>query len=362
MATVTQQPASLEMVGNIPKIRISSAVAITVKLLRGSRVLLEEEYAPNSSGEIEIDIREVVDNDLSVALPGDQLVTVQDDAARDYDFQIAGVTAFSFRAVKAGVARLSGSSSSFLSENWLTWQPQVKRVRSSQPECLSYYAQAEAQVVVRVYHADGTTATQSVATLSAGKLHTISVGYAFVAGAFPPEEPSPVAWDVWVAIGEDRLTYIQRYILFGGYSDQRTFLFVNSLGGIDTLICTGRSVQEHSYSPSTALMSDALAEYFNEIKETVQQHTGFLTLHESRWIQDFFRSYLRFYLSPDGMMFSIVAAEEIKGERASDGDLTSFVFVYAISEQTRYLNVPRIDVGDLVIQDPEGSLFFYPHG
>jgi len=155
MATIISKPATLSLAYNLTKFKISSSAEIRFKLSLGATLLIDESYTPDANDEIEIDVRDIVLEQLSLSLPTTDLF-IQSGIVKTFTALVDDIES-TFTCIRAGVENLTETPANWLKYNWLTWQPQVKQVSSSQPEWLSYYAQATSYVKVKFYMSDGTT-------------------------------------------------------------------------------------------------------------------------------------------------------------------------------------------------------------
>ena len=151
--TILQQPDVLSLSGNIAPFRINSASPVLFTLRQGSEEILSHRYAPGQDGYITIDIRDIVHARLSFLLQESSTVYVQPSLAATFTAVIDG-TEVNFRVVRAGVDRLTDTTSNFLTQNFLSWQPSVKPVTYYSPEFLTYYAILPCKAKLRAYFTD----------------------------------------------------------------------------------------------------------------------------------------------------------------------------------------------------------------
>ena len=203
---------------------------------------------------MEIDIHEIVHSFLSYSLKDIGEVYQQTNLVADFTAVIDS-TEITFRVIRSGVDRLTDSATNFLTQNFLTWQPNVKPVTYYSPEFLTYYAVVAGTVKLRAYFTDesGTVKSQTdytVTELMPGIAYTMPLQYSVVAGWL--EHKLPAYYDVWVeGTSGQRLTYIQRYYAENMKSEQEQWiLFENSLGGVDTFRAYGNTVfnGEHTHN------------------------------------------------------------------------------------------------------------------
>lgn len=163
------------------------------------------------------------------------------------------------------------------SRQFLTWQPNNKWVDPIQPEFLYYLVNftpkpTEIRVRVDIVYTDGTLDTltaQRMTTVGQYAVYSIPVG--FVALGLPEREAATGkvvhSYQVWIANeANQRLSEVRTYYVNRDYEPNVLYLlFANSLGGYDTLRCTGQTSRsltvqgtavqralDPAYLPSTA--------------------------------------------------------------------------------------------------------------
>ena len=339
MSVIVQQPDSLSFAGNLKKFVVTSAVAVALQLNKGAEQILNEVYQPSSGNLVEIDLRTVIDKVLSVTLPGTALITEQSSGFADFTATIDG-TAVAFRVIKGGVLELGSMASAFVNEHFLTWQIQNKTILQHQPEWLTVYTNAGLNLNAKAYYQDNTNASMLLTALAAGKLLAVDVSWASINALFVKK--NPIAWDVWFEdLAGTRLSYVQRYCLRNSDDEEKIFIWANTLGGIDSISLTGSAEDDKKLEHLIAEMgNETLQEYQTDKKREIKQSTGFLTVDESRWIEDFFYSGRRYLVGEDGAVRSIVlASSKIVGSTADD--LFDYEFNYRLASESQLLNLDR---------------------
>jgi len=369
-----QVPPPLVLAGNINEFRIASDTDISFRFglyVNGSaQQLLSENHTP-ANGVVRIDVKAIIERNLSVDLPSGQEVFEQVNAYKQFYYQINNSTPVTFRAVKGGVDGRPASfdSDAFLKENFLSWQPQKKGVTSTQSEYLSYLFRGDETVITRAYyknddgeilHSDVTlfnhrgTVVEGVSDRPG--VYTLDVSMGVVAGLF--SNVTPLAWDVWVndALG-NRLTYIQRFLLESAGDDDEIYVFINTLAGIDTLRCTGRRLYLPKTEAEVAIQNGISLEVNSGLHDVHKQYTGFVsTKEQAYWLLDFFMSTVRYHLTGGGLRRIIIEQQEQEWQPHS---AAGFSFSFRYADRTRYNFVDRTavlpEVADLI--DPS-ALFF----
>ena len=141
------------------------------------------------------------------------------------------------------------------SRRFLTWQPHEKWVDVNQPEFLYYLVNfiprpQELHLRVDIYYTDGTTDTltaQKMTTVGQFVVYSIPVGFTALGLATREAAQSKEvhAYNVWVSNEYGgRLSEVRTYYMQRDYEPNRRFLlYANSLGGYDTLRCTGQTAR-----------------------------------------------------------------------------------------------------------------------
>lgn len=360
---ILNQPAALSLSGNIEKFRIQSAESFSFVLSKGNTRLLSSVYTPGTDGYVTIDIRDIVESQLSFLLKDITTPYEQPDLAADFTAVIADKN-ITFRVLRCGVDRFSGSAETFLKANFLTWQPQVKKVTYYSPEYLTYYAVISSYVKVKAYFTDDegkvTEEVKQLATLGEKRAYTIPVQYAVIMALF--ESRLPPFYDVWVEDGSgSRLTYVQRYVAGNILSEQEQWiLFENSLGGMDTFRAYGQLdfLAEHTHN--IAEIDDISEEYRVDTERKFQKNTGYLDNRERQWLVDFLPSKQK-YIYNQTFLRRIVVIED--NTSYTDKELpSSYTFTYRYADARPLLNLQRTDSlpDNLDIHIPDLNSFTIP--
>ncbi|GAB3767845.1 hypothetical protein GCM10028818_01330 [Spirosoma horti] len=139
------------------------------------------------------------------------------------------------------------------SRQFLTWQPRHKWVETNQPEFLYYLVNftpkpAELRLRMDVTYQDGSIESMTPLTTASVSQYTVySVPTGFVALGLPEREAATgkavLKYQVWLSNEVNaRLSEVRTYLVNRDYEANVLYLlFANSLGGYDTLRCTGQS-------------------------------------------------------------------------------------------------------------------------
>lgn len=359
MATIIQKPDELSLLGNMRPFIASSASEITFKLLKDDDLILEEMYYPDQEGRVEIDLRDVISEYLSIELPSSN-VYVQSGGVAQFSVYIDSEPVGTFTVVKAGVRKLPGLAKDFLKANWLTWQPQSKSVKWSSPEYLSYYFIEGGTVKAKFYLTAGGSETVSISAADAGNLVSFNaaMSYLFELSSHEKSELYGIV-DIWTEdVNGTRMSYIQRYIYSPEQGNEHVYVCVNSLGGIDTFTFRGACTLSPEIEHQTAERSDRKIDITNSVERKWQQNTGYLTPQYIKWFFEFVSSG-RQWAVIDGRTEAIVL--DTSSLQLNDSEnLQSCTFQFALAEEGRLLNLSRVETELPLIEvaSPSGEIFF----
>lgn len=340
MSAIIQQPDDLSFSGNLKKLIISSAIDISFTLSKNGIQILNEVYSPNAGDLIEIDLRQIIHQELSIVIPTNtEIVNEQADGVAEFTATIDG-DPVAFEVIRGGVFRLSVTATEWLGANFQSWQPQDKPVIYNQPEWLSIYAGIDETIRAKAYFADGSEEQIGLASLPAGKLYSVRVDYETISGQ--TQGVDLVAWDLW---REDSLGaqigYVQRYRLRSLQEQEHLFAWANTLGGVDTVSFTGHRKEDPKIESQLAtLYDDTIEEYDDESKREVEQSTGYLNWYESKWLEDFFLSPMKFEIDNLGDLYR-VAMTENEVVNTTQEDIFEYLLTFRYAGELPFLNIKR---------------------
>ena len=361
--TILQKPDTINLSGNLADFIISSSSSVTFVLKQGSNVLYEANYTPSENQRIEVNVKDIIEADLKAVFKDSSEPYEQSELVKTYVAEIGG-QANTFTVIKAGVDRLATSASNFLLANWLTWQPQTKKVTYYLPESLTFYSVQAAVVKVKAYFEQPggsySSETKQLLSIVAGKAYTVPVQYAVIVSKFSSRMPA--FYDVWFETPEGtRLSYIQRYVASGILSEtEQWVVFENSLGGFDTFRAYGEESLSAEHDHQLAEIGDVTDEYNVDTTREFQKNTGYLTDHERKWLLDFFPSRQK-YLYSSNYLRRIVVTEDETAYTGSELP-SNYTFNYRYADAKPYLNLQRVEElpSDLSISIPDLGSFTIP--
>lgn len=363
MATIIQRPDALSLVGNLKKFILASGSPISFELKKGGGASIYSGiYTPSTDGSVTIDLREIIESTLSFSWSSSADPYINTGISSQFSAVIDDAT-ITFIVVKAGVSQLADTPANFLTQNFLTWQPQEKQVTYYTPEFLSYYAAVAGVAKLKAYfQVEGVTTdtTITLGTLVAGSAYTFPLQYGNVVGKLSNRLPS--FYDVWVEDPQGtRLSYVQRYVASPALSEQEQWiLFANSLGGLDTFRAYGSSELEADHTHNIAVIDDISSEYKVDTERKFNKNTGHLDRYSRKWLLDFFPSLSKFIYEGSVVRQIVVLDSDVSYK---DLDLpSSYTFTYKYADARPYLNLSRSEQlsSDLNISIPDLGSFTLP--
>lgn len=359
MAGVLNKPDALNLSGNMNQFLLSSTGLISFILKKGNQTLLEQSYEPGPDLMVRIDLKEVIEGQLSYNLDAGSLFYVQLNLAETFTAVIDG-TEYSFRVVRGGVANLTDTATNWLKLHFLTWQPRVKPVTYYSPEWLTYYAVEECTAKLKATYPDKSTKEISLGTCIAGHATTLNLQYSVVAGKLGNTYPS--YYEVWIEKSGTKLSESQVYAFSNPMSeDEQWYLFENSLGGLDTFRATGTNNLNAEHEHKIAEFGDVREEYQVDTERKYVKNTGYLDEYSRHWLLDFFPSRAKYVYESTAIRKIVVT--ESNATYVSNELPSSYTFTWQLAEVSTYLNLVKNenDIPDnLVAPDLSSPDFILP--
>lgn len=353
------KPLALSLSGNLEKFVIGTEASLQFTLKQEEEVILSGSYDPGNTGMVTIDVRDIIEARLSFILKDSSQSYVQDKLAATFTAVFNNTEEYSFRVIRSGVDKLADTAGNFLTANFLTWQPQIKKVTYYSPEFITYYAVINSKAVITA-HFGNNIEQKLLLDLEADNVYTFPMQYATIAKLFDGRFPDFYDLHIGNTVGE-RLTYVQRYIPSTFMSeDEQWFLFENSLGGLDTFRAYGSTDFEAEHEHNIAELDEVSIEYRVDTERKFSKNTGFLDGYQRRWLLDFFPSKSKYIYTANSLRAIVVTESNVN---YSSKDLPSnYDFTYKYADAKPLLNLPRTEQlpDDLDITVPELGSFTLP--
>ena len=260
-ATIT--PSTAQMNGmvyarnTVPVITVSSQdemITAELYILSGSRTpIYTANYALDFDNQATIDFRGIYDDWLASSVPTSGNLLAQAGAVEQFSIDVTGsssghIATYTFYVANS-IFKGDGTISAFhnfLIGRFLTNQPAEKITDMDAKEWLSWYNYGQSMTLkVRFYPKTGDHADYTVQTGSSAGIFTANVSYSrlIALSAYLPDQLHPY-YDLVMIDSKGSEVMTQRYIYQERTGNEKYFLFVNALGGIDTLICQGANTMQ----------------------------------------------------------------------------------------------------------------------
>ncbi len=251
-------------------------------------------------------------------------VTFSDDNDNSFDQAITVIHGELSPDLALGINYGTGSNSSvdgYLSLNpLLSLKPDQLYVRyENQPERLSYFAKAGAgtvSVALTIHFVDGSNIVLIPASFTPAEntLHIIKTSYAAIVKPNIPGSKAdvPISSYTITVSSPQHLPATFRYQVAFTASARGSFVFLNSLGGLDTFCPTG--VNSISSSVSAKLSRVNVTPGWpqplyrtseRKLSETIKQNTGFVDADHLRWLSQMIFSKKAVWVPRDGVQIPI---------------------------------------------------------
>lgn len=235
--------------------------------------------------------------------------------------------------------------------HWLTWKPQVTRTFAWAKEYLSFIqpASSSRNVNARVYLSNGSSVVVTLGTFPSENvlsIGTVNCSLSRIQGFSSVTGKTVLAYDVYTSN-----ILAHRFIVKPIRLRQREFLFVNSLGVLDTVFATGDVSRDTECEIATARINGQDVELTNDAVEHFKVNSGGLRKRRDmdQW-QEFFRSTDRWVLLQGDVIRRIVidSVEPDMTEHRLSG--VNFTYHYADRFTGRYYDdsaLPAFDPSDI---------------
>lgn len=295
-------------------------------------------YTPDFDGKAYIDLRGVYDDYLATVMPTGN-VTAQADGVKQFDLVVDGSSSGALATYTFYVANslLSSPESfgEFAAGHFLTNQPTEKITDLDSPEYLTWYDhQGDWYVSVRFYLKAGGYEDHVLHTDTAEGIFTMDVSYSElikVSSVLPADLLG--YYDVIAFNSKDTELARQRYIYFERTGREKCFLFVNALGGIDTMVCQGANTLQ----PETTHHIGRFSDTFRALDDTDDvrrwnQTTGPMPWSWRDWIHEILtaKQGAALHIPSNGSRLAIVVTSS-DISMADSGQLGSASFTYMLS-------------------------------
>lgn len=329
----------------VPAFEITTQNSIRAVLSIGNEIIFKGSYAPDFSGKIIIDFAGMYDSYLSTMIPSADSNVIINTAYRrlftaTFDV-IAGESTTEDPAtvswfVVNATLKASSSFDIWSDENFLTNQPHEKRTNYEAPEWLTYIdAGTNNRLVARFYPKKGGHSDVTVHTDTEQGCYSVNVRYSRIVRL---QSYMPVQlhgyYDLILYNEKNKELARQRYIYEERSGKEKYYCFINSLGGVDTLICRGENV----LSPETTHGIGRFNRIYKAIDNTDdvrqwRQNTGDVPHRHRNWIYELLttkQQALKYDVRTSDYQPIVIASSDIA--MSDSGQLASATFGYMLTD------------------------------
>ena len=268
--TIVQRPVQNAVYAKnaVPKIILDSTDIVNVTLLfknpddeewELSNTVFNGSYAPDFFGYINIDFNGLFDTYVKTNMPIAGWEYPQSDYLYEFRAWIVGVASNTQYTItwKVANAKLKPSLDfeDWSQSHFLTNQPKEKNTTKESLELLSYYDDSGTLAVkARVYPTSGGHTDLTLTSANTG-VTTVNVSCAAINHIVGAASELNGWYDIML-MSRDTVLATQRYIVRKLTGSERYYLFVNALGGIDTLICRGDNTLQPEATFNTGIVGN----------------------------------------------------------------------------------------------------------
>jgi len=352
----TQRPTQdgLYAKNTVPQIEIDATEAVSVQLKfwnygdnpqwNDADVVFEGSYAPDFNGEIWLDFSSLYDTWVKTSIPTSGSTEVVQSAAIGYfKLFLNGATSGNIQSNLTWYvcnAKLKSATAfeTWAQANFLTNQPLEKTTNYEAPEWLTYLDLAEKGnriVIGRFYPKEGGMVDCIVKDDEGAGCFSVNVNYSRLIPmvARLPHQLKGY-YDIILTDGELNEICRQRYIYAERSGREKYFLFVNALGGIDTLICDGANTLQ----PETTHNIGRFGKRYVALDDTDDvrqwnQETGMVPYRQRSWIHELLtaKQGAEKY-DPELEIYQAIVVTSSEISMSDNGQLASGTFGYMLNE------------------------------
>jgi len=329
----------------VPAFVITTNRTLLAVLSIGAEVIFKGVYAPDFNGQISIDFRGLYDNYLNTLIPttGSDEITHTEyrrQFTATFEVIVGEDTPGDNNSISWYVANAklkSDLSFSVWSEtNFLTNQPIEKTTNYEAPEWLTWWDKGtDIDLVARFYKKNGTSLDVTVRAATNAGVFSVNVRYSRLIRLANVLPSSLLGYyDLILINAKDEEVVRQRYIYEERSGREKYFLFVNALGGIDTLICKGENVLEPEITHNVGRFGRqyrALDDTDDMRKWT--QHIGQVPNRQRNWIYELLtaKQGAEKY-DPETMKYLEIVVDSSELSMSDFGQLAGSPFSYILNE------------------------------
>lgn len=346
--STTQRPAyhGYYAKNTVPKFLITTNDEIVTATLTMQGHTFSASYAPDFNGHIEVDFSQLYGDYIETLMPNGSADSVsQTSAIITCEASFSGSTSGAI-AYPLGYpwiwyvfnAKLNSATpfETWVQQNFLTNQPIEKPTTYDSPEWLTWFdLDGSRKLVVRFYPKTGGNVDTTVKTDNTAGCYSENVSYSRLIRMInmTPRQLNGY-YDLILFDNQNNEICRQRYIYEERTGREHYFLFVNALGGIDTLICQGENILQ----PEVTHNIGRFGRQYKALDDTDdcrhwQQQTGLVPYRWRNWIHDLLSSkQAASKYDQESDTINPIVVDESEISMSDGGQLASATFGYMMTE------------------------------
>lgn len=292
-------------------------------------------YIPDLNNEVRFNLADIFRPFLKTKLP-DTDIFLQQEVYKSFGFVIfgldSGVIKNEYYDVLLSRAEMADTPYIYMRSHFLTLQPKEKQVTRMQPEHLTLWGigpVSPIQLFARFYPTSGGHEDVALETPEYTGINTFRFDWATLWRLRPGNCRSYI--DI-VAIDskEEEDVMKQRYIYTQTSGREHYFLWVNALGGIDTICCDGANTLQPQVMHNVGRRQAQVIQLDDsDDHRQWHQQSGWFPWKQREWLWDFISSKLGHWLyDPDNGTYTEIVITSAEMEAADDKQLVQFAFTY----------------------------------
>lgn len=224
---------------------------------------------------------------------------------------------------------------------FLTWQPLIKVTGLRTPERMYFYNSASRTISLksRKWFTDGTNATVTLYTLACNTgIVEIDCSYGnFFMGTVKLDQ-----YDIWLESEGSVISEVRSFVPdYRYYRNEEHIVFRNSLGGYDTLRCTGRRTDLPEFDRETFEDENKLMQALQNLQtNNFEINTGSLDADAAAWMDELFLSREVFWITNERLIPILITGKK-KNKTTDDQLRFSFDIEFSLAAIERFYSIPE---------------------
>lgn len=299
-----------------------------------TNIVFTSTYIPDLANKVCFNLADIFRNYLSTALPNTDIF-IQQNIYKGFGFVITGLTSGTVSAqyyeVMLSKAEVGDTPHIYMQTHFLTLQPKEKKVTKGMPEHLTLRGVgpiSDLQLYARFYPTTGGHEDVLIGPPAYTGINTYRFFWEDLWQLRPVVSCNQYIDIVANDTKEDIMS--QRYIYAHKSGREHYFLWVNALGGIDSICCDGANTLNPQVTHNVGRRQVQVIQLddSNDYRQW-QQQSGWFPWKQREWLWDFVSSKLGHWLyDPESETYTEIVISSSEMEASDDKQLVQFTFTY----------------------------------